>query len=68
MVTLRNDFEGLLSFLEKLPAIHLPAGRRSLGHGVSEDGRWWAKFSPDTAHPLAWRHVQELGHVLNSCR
>ncbi len=23
------------------------------------------KFSLDTTHPLAWRVVQELGHVLN---
>ena len=66
MVTLRNDVEALLSFLEQLPAIDLPAGRKSIGHGVFDDGRWWVKFSLDTTHPMAWRHVQELGHVLNS--
>ena len=59
------DFDRLSSFLERLPAIRLPAGRRSIGTGTSDGGRWWVKFSLDTAHPLAWRVVQELGHVLN---
>jgi hypothetical protein len=59
------DFERLLAFLEKLPAIDLPAGRKSIGRGSALDGRWWVKFSLDTRHPLAWRHVQELGYVLN---
>ncbi|MBT4865695.1 MAG: hypothetical protein HON53_11360 [Planctomycetaceae bacterium] len=59
------DFERLLSYLVRLPAIDLPAGRKSIGHGVSDDGCWWAKFSINTDHPLAWRHVQELGYVLN---
>jgi hypothetical protein len=26
---------------------------------------WWAKFTIDVSDPLAWRTVQELGHVLN---
>jgi hypothetical protein len=26
---------------------------------------WWCKFALDIKHPLAWRVVQELGHVLN---
>jgi hypothetical protein len=58
-------FENLLAFMERLPAIELPAGRRSIGRGVFENGNWWLKFSLDTSHPLAWRHVQELGFVLN---
>jgi hypothetical protein len=58
-------FEPLLSFLERLPAIDLPAGRRSIGRGVFDNGNWWVKFSLDTVHPLAWRHVQEFGFVLN---
>ena len=58
-------FEKLLAFLERLPAIDLPAGRKSIGHGFRDDGNWWLKFSLDTSHPLAWRHVQELGFVLN---
>ena len=57
--------EPLLAFLEQLPAIDLPAGRKSIGAGVTDDGRWWVKFSLDTTHPLAWRVIQELGHVLN---
>ena len=58
-------FEKLLSFLEKLPALELPAGRKSIGCGDFENGNWWVKFTINTRHPLAWRHVQELGHVLN---
>lgn len=59
------DFEKLLSYLEKLPAIELPAGRKSIGFGGYENGNWWVKFTLSTSHPLVWRHVQELGHVLN---
>jgi hypothetical protein len=59
------DFERLLSFIEKLPAIDLPAGRKSIGHGTFPNGNWWMKFALDTTHALAWRHVQELGFVLN---
>jgi hypothetical protein len=55
----------LVEFLERLPAIDLPAGRKSIGSGTFEDGNWWVKFSIKTDHPLAWRHVQELGYVLN---
>ena len=60
------DFDGLLAFLERLPAMQLPAGRASIGHGRMKNGRWWVKFALDIHHPLAWRVVQELGHVLNS--
>lgn len=59
------DFESLLAFMERLPAISLPAGRRSIGTGRFENGNWWMKFHLDTNHPLVWRHVQELGFVLN---
>lgn len=65
MATANHDFEKLLAFLERLPAIDLPAGRESIGHGLFDNDNWWLKFSLDTNHPLAWRHVQELGHVLN---
>lgn len=60
-----EPLEPLLAFLEQLPAIDLPAGRRSIGSGSTAEGSWWVKFSLDTTHPLAWRVVQELGHVLN---
>ncbi len=36
-----------------------------IGSGVGEENLWWVKFTIDIAHPLAWRVVQELGHVLN---
>lgn len=61
----KDDFDKLLTFLERLPAISLPAGRNSIGRGSIDDGNWWLKFSLDTQHPLAWRHVQKLGFVLN---
>lgn len=60
-----EQLEPLLALLERLPAMRLPAGRKSLGAGTTADGLWWVKFSLDTSHPLAWRVVQELGHVLN---
>ena len=59
------DFGPLLNFVERLPAIFLPAGRKSIGTGVFEDGNWWMKFKLSLDHPLAWRHVQELSFVLN---
>ena len=61
-----DRLEPLLRVLERLPAMNLPAGRKSIGAGISNDGAWWVKFSLDTNHPLAWRVVPELGHVLNS--
>ncbi len=50
----------LVAFLKKIPAID-----HRMGSGVFEGGCWWVKFRIDIAHPLAWRVVQELGHVLN---
>jgi hypothetical protein len=50
----------LQDFLEKIPSIK--------GHVVgefSDNGLWWIKFKIDIHHPLAWRVVQELGHILN---
>ena len=62
---MEEKFENLLSFLERLPAIELPTGRKSIGFGTYDNGNWWVKFSLNTEHELAWRHVQELGYVLN---
>lgn len=60
-----TELEPLLAFLERLPALRLPAGRNSIGCAIGESGDWWVKFSLDTEHELAWRVIQELGHVLN---
>jgi hypothetical protein len=60
-----DPFSPLLDFLGRLPAIDLPAGPKSIGSGTFENGNWWVKFSLKHEHPLAWRHVQELGFVLN---
>jgi hypothetical protein len=54
------DFDGLLAWLRRVPAV-----QASIGSGKLPDGNWWVKFSLDIEHPLAWRVVQELGHVLN---
>ena len=52
-------FLRLEEYLLKVPAIVGP-----IGNGT-EDGLWWVKFQIDIKHSLAWRVVQELGHVLN---
>ncbi len=59
-----QDFTPLMAYLERMPAIKLT--RHSNSAGTFEDGNWWIKFTIDTRHPLAWRHVQELGFVLNN--
>lgn len=64
-MTCGAQFEPLLSLIERVPAIQLPAGRKSIGCGVDDRGGWWIKFSIDLANPLAWRVVQEFAHVLN---
>jgi hypothetical protein len=55
-----NRFQPLVEYLSKVPGITAP-----IGSGSSKDGRWWVKFPIDLDHRLAWRVVQELGHVLN---
>ncbi len=54
------DFEPLNTFLARVPALTPP-----FGTGAEHDGTWWVKFAIDIDHDLAWRVVQELGHVLN---
>jgi hypothetical protein len=54
-----TNFQPLLDYLKKLPGIDA-----SVGSGSSELA-WWVKFIIQVDHPLAWRLVQELGHVLN---
>lgn len=60
-----HDFEPLITYLNRMPAIDLKGGSNYSGKGVFDDGNWWIKFGINTEHALAWRHVQELGHVLN---
>jgi hypothetical protein len=52
--------EELVAFLRRVPAI-----RQAIGSGIFDDGRWWVKLKIDIEHDLAWRVVQEFGHVLN---
>ena len=49
----------LVNYLRRVPAVN-----PRIGQGV-EGERWWLKFVLDVRHPLAWRVVQELAHVLN---
>jgi hypothetical protein len=53
-------FKDLEDYVGKLPGIKLPIGKAQ-----TEDGLWWVKFRIDVNNPLAWRVVQELGHVVN---
>ena len=55
------DFKPLEKFLHRVPAVNGP-----VGEGSEQSGMWWVKFSIDIEHELAWRVVQEFGHVLNS--
>src|SRR5215470_419491 len=55
-----HSFERLLRFLARVPAIQAGVGTGALG-----DTGWYAKFSIDIRHRLAWHVVQEFGHVLN---
>jgi hypothetical protein len=56
-----NDpaFQPLADFLARIPAV-----QPWMGSGKGEHA-WWVKFGIDIEHPLAWRVVQELGHILN---
>jgi hypothetical protein len=49
----------LTAFLAHIPAIH-----GTISSGRFDSGNWWVTFQIDITHPLAWRVVQELGHVL----
>ncbi|WP_166213010.1 hypothetical protein [Cognatiluteimonas telluris] len=55
-----QDFDELLSYLTKVPAV-----TGNIGSGKFDNGNWWVKLSLDISHPLAWHVVQELGAVLN---
>jgi hypothetical protein len=55
-----QTFRSLTGFLSRVPAID-----GNVGSGLLEGGKWWVKFAINIDHPLAWRVVQELGHVLN---
>ncbi len=60
MPTGEPDMQPLLEYLRKIPAVH-----PSMGSGLFPSGLWWVKFRIDVGHPLSWRVVQELAHVLN---
>jgi len=53
-------FDVLTTFLRKVPAVD-----PRIRSGVFDSGLWWVKFGIDIEHPLAWRVVQEFGHILN---
>lgn len=53
--------DNLLNFLAKVPSIK----KGQIWGGYYENDLWWVKFRIDIHHTLAWRVVQELGHILN---
>lgn len=55
-----NNFDELLNYVCKLPGIEMP-----VSHSEPAVDLWWLKFSIDTMHPLAWKLVQEIAHVVN---
>jgi hypothetical protein len=55
-----SGIESPVAFIKRIPCV-----QGSVGSGVLGDDGWWVKFGIDISHPLAWRTVQELGHVLN---
>ena len=60
-----SKFRKLIDYLVRVPAVETnstPSG--GIGAG-EENGIWWVKFALDLKHPLVWKAVQELGHVLN---
>jgi hypothetical protein len=59
-MTDEQPFQPLKEYLSRVPAIS-----GTIAAGFFDDGNWWVKFTIDISHPLAWRVVQELGHVLN---
>jgi hypothetical protein len=56
----KEAFTSIKEYLSKVPSIN-----GTIGAGFDEDGTWWVKFKIDIKNRLAWRVVQELGHVLN---
>ena len=53
-----HDAAPLRAFLARVPAV-------SVISAGEENELWWVKLAIDIDHALAWRVVQELGHVLN---
>jgi hypothetical protein len=53
-------FSELEKFITRVPGI-----KPGIGKGQTDDGFWWIKFQIDINHPLAWKIVQEFGHVVN---
>jgi hypothetical protein len=54
------ELETLARLVGRVPSVTGP-----IGTGCTADGCWWLKFAIDIGHPLSWRAVQELAHVLN---
>ena len=59
-MTIPPEFDKLSAYLQRVPSV-----KPGFGAGPMSDGNWYFKFGIDIRHELAWRVVQELGHVLN---
>ena len=55
-----DPFQKLEDFITKIPAV-----KTEIAKGTYDNGVWWMKFAIDIQHPLAWKVVQELAHVIN---
>ena len=57
---MKENCNELKSFMARIPAVS-----NSIANGENDEGFWWIKFKIDINHTLAWKVVQELGHILN---
>jgi hypothetical protein len=60
MTIKQNRFEKLINYISKIPAIQTPVSNSEAGEEF-----WWVKFSIEIDHPVAWKVVQEIAHVVN---
>jgi hypothetical protein len=54
---MKKNCNELKSFMARIPTVS-----NSI---ANDEGFWWIKFKIDINHILAWKVVQELGHILN---
>ena len=55
-----TELKTLKEYLARVPSIN-----PRMSSGIFENGCWWVKLQIDIHHEIAWRVVQELGHLFN---
>jgi len=58
-VAIDETLTHVVEYLRRVPAVSVLSARKD-----DSTNRWWVKLKIDLDHHLAWRVVQELGHVL----